>query len=69
MTPVARLVSDTLSRNRDNSDFIMSILPCSVTFMHREHWRSDVLVTFHPPMRYTPEVSPLLFSVRTSGSV
>jgi hypothetical protein len=55
---VARLVSDTLSRNRDNPDFTVSVLPCSITFMHREHWRSDVLVTFHPPMRFSPSVRP-----------
>ena len=30
---VARLVSDTLSRNRDNPNFEVSILTCSITYM------------------------------------
>ncbi|TFK53635.1 hypothetical protein OE88DRAFT_1655850 [Heliocybe sulcata] len=57
-TGVARLVSDVLSRNRDNPNFEMSILNCSITYMHRQHWRSDVLVTFHPPMKFTPKNNP-----------
>lgn len=30
---VARIVSDTLSRNRDNVDFEISILTCFITYM------------------------------------
>ena len=26
------------------------------TYRHRQHFRSDVLVTFHPPMIFTPKV-------------
>ncbi|KAL1741387.1 hypothetical protein HDZ31DRAFT_45543 [Schizophyllum fasciatum] len=54
-TGVARLVSDVLSRNSDNPDFKISILPCSVTYMHRQHFRSDVLVSFHEPMTFRPK--------------
>ncbi|RDB25178.1 Glycerol-3-phosphate O-acyltransferase 2 [Hypsizygus marmoreus] len=54
-TGVARLVSDVLSRNRDNSDFEISVLTCSITYMHRQHFRSDVLVTFHPAMTFRPK--------------
>ncbi|KAJ7079098.1 hypothetical protein B0H15DRAFT_924617 [Mycena belliarum] len=57
-TGVARLVSDVLTRNRNDPDFEISILNCSVTYMHRQHFRSDVLVTFHPPMTFTPKVNP-----------
>ncbi|TFK44424.1 hypothetical protein BDQ12DRAFT_672975 [Crucibulum laeve] len=57
-TGVARLVSDVLSRNRDDPDFEISVLTCSVTYMHRQHFRSDVLVTFHEPMTFTPKNNP-----------
>lgn len=30
---VARIVSDLLSRNKDDSDFEISILTCSITYM------------------------------------
>ncbi|PCH43445.1 hypothetical protein WOLCODRAFT_138348 [Wolfiporia cocos MD-104 SS10] len=59
-TGVARLVSDVLSRNRHNPKFEISVLTCSITYMHRQHFRSDVLVTFHEPIRFTPENNPEL---------
>ncbi|KAG7098823.1 hypothetical protein E1B28_000727 [Marasmius oreades] len=59
-TGVARLVSDVLSKNRSHSDFKISILTCSITYMHRQHFRSDVLVTFHEPMVFTPKDNPEL---------
>ncbi|KAF8639542.1 hypothetical protein AX17_001447 [Amanita inopinata Kibby_2008] len=59
-TGVARLVADVLSRNRNNSEFEISILNCSITYMHRQHFRSDVLVTFHPPMTFRPKDNPEL---------
>ncbi|KAJ6587163.1 hypothetical protein DFH09DRAFT_1142794 [Mycena vulgaris] len=61
-TGVARLVSDVLTRNRNNPDFEISVLNCSVTYMHRQHWRSDVLVTFHPPMTFSPKTHPELLA-------
>ncbi|KAI6134515.1 hypothetical protein EDD17DRAFT_1774687 [Pisolithus thermaeus] len=59
-TGVARIVSDVLTRNRDKADFSVSILTCSITYMHRQHFRSDVLVTFHRPMKFTPKDNPEL---------
>ncbi|KAL0578291.1 hypothetical protein V5O48_003702 [Marasmius crinis-equi] len=59
-TGVARLISDVLSRNRNNPDFKISISTCSITYMHRQHFRSDVLVTFHEPMIFTPKDNPEL---------
>ncbi|KAF8070662.1 hypothetical protein FPV67DRAFT_1035171 [Lyophyllum atratum] len=61
-TGVARLVSDVLSRNRDNPEFEISVLTCSVTYMHRQHFRSDVLVTFHPPMTFRVKDHPELLA-------
>ncbi|KAJ7772610.1 hypothetical protein DFH07DRAFT_901978 [Mycena maculata] len=59
-TGVARIISDVLTRNRNNPDFEISLLNCSVTYMHRQHFRSDVLVTFHPPMTFSPKTHPEL---------
>ncbi|EGO00193.1 hypothetical protein SERLA73DRAFT_180644 [Serpula lacrymans var. lacrymans S7.3] len=61
-TGVARIVSDVLTRNRDDPNFSVSILTCSVTYMHRQHFRSDVLVTFNPPMTFTPKDNPELLA-------
>ncbi|KAF8554189.1 hypothetical protein OG21DRAFT_1509198 [Imleria badia] len=61
-TGVARLVSDVLTRNRDNPNFSISILTCSVTYMHRQDFRSDVLVTFNPPMKFTTKDNPELLA-------
>ncbi|KAI6040320.1 hypothetical protein EDC04DRAFT_1534771 [Pisolithus marmoratus] len=59
-TGVARIVSDVLTRNQDKSDFSISILTCSITYMHRQHFRSDVLVTFHRSIKFTPKDNPEL---------
>ncbi|KAI0305770.1 hypothetical protein B0F90DRAFT_1624477 [Multifurca ochricompacta] len=59
-TGVARIVSTILSRNRNDIDFEISILTCSITYMHRQHFRSDVLVTFHPPFTFRPKDNPEL---------
>lgn len=59
---MARIVSDVLSRNRDDPNFSVSILTCSITYMHRQHFRSDVLVTFNPPMTLTPKDNPELLA-------
>ncbi|KAF7321740.1 PlsC domain-containing protein [Mycena kentingensis (nom. inval.)] len=61
-TGVARLVSDVLTRNRDKPDFEIAVLNVSVTYMHRQHFRSDVLVTFHPPISFTPKTHPELLA-------
>ncbi|THU95394.1 hypothetical protein K435DRAFT_666471 [Dendrothele bispora CBS 962.96] len=59
-TGVARLVSDVLSRNRNEPDFEITLLSCSITYMHRQHWRSDVLITFHEPATFRPKDNPEL---------
>jgi len=61
-TGVARLVSDVLSRNRTNPEFEITVLTCSITYMHRQHFRSDALVTFHPPMVFKPKDHPNLLT-------
>ncbi|KZT41430.1 hypothetical protein SISSUDRAFT_278889 [Sistotremastrum suecicum HHB10207 ss-3] len=61
-TGAARIVSDVLTRNRHNPDFEISLLTCSITYMHREHFRSDVLVTFHPPMKLRARDHPKLLA-------
>ncbi|KAJ6594158.1 hypothetical protein B0H19DRAFT_1094154 [Mycena capillaripes] len=65
-TGVARLISDVLTRNRNNPDFEICLLNCSVTYMHRQHFRSDVLVTFHPPMTFSPKTHPELLAYPSS---
>ncbi|QRV76650.1 acyltransferase [Ceratobasidium sp. AG-Ba] len=54
-TGVARIASDVLTRQKDNPDFKLTLLTCSITYMHRQHFRSDVLVSFNPPLRLTPK--------------
>ncbi|KAH8828258.1 hypothetical protein DL96DRAFT_1463865 [Flagelloscypha sp. PMI_526] len=61
-TGVARLLSDVLSRNRNNPNFQIALQTCSVTYMHRQHFRSDVLVTYHKPIIFTPKSNPELLS-------
>ncbi|KAI0027705.1 acyltransferase-domain-containing protein [Vararia minispora EC-137] len=61
-TGVVRLVSDTLTAHGNEPDFRVSTLTCSITYMHRQHFRTDVLVTFHPLMTYTPRTHPELLA-------
>ncbi|KAJ7924990.1 hypothetical protein B0H13DRAFT_2229900 [Mycena leptocephala] len=61
-TGVARIISDVLTRNRHNPEFEICLLNCSVTYMHRQHFRSDVLVTFHPPLTFSPKTHPELLT-------
>lgn len=61
-TGVARIASDVLTRQKDNPDFRLTLLTCSVTYMHREHFRSDVLVSFNPPLQLSPNTHPSLLN-------
>ncbi|CAE6457764.1 unnamed protein product [Rhizoctonia solani] len=54
-TGVARIASDVLTQQKDNPDFRLTLLTCSITYMHREHFRSDVLVSFNPPLQLDPK--------------
>ncbi|KAF8609268.1 hypothetical protein BDV93DRAFT_550804 [Ceratobasidium sp. AG-I] len=61
-TGVARIASDVLTRQKDNPDFRLTLLTCSITYMHREHFRSDVLVSFNPPLHLTPKTHESLLN-------
>ncbi|KAF5393517.1 hypothetical protein D9757_000786 [Collybiopsis confluens] len=68
-TGVARLASDVLSRHRDDPEFELAIVNCSITYMHRQHWRSDVLVTWHPPLILRPKDNPELLDPVNYGAI
>ncbi|GAA5918945.1 hypothetical protein JCM5296_005790 [Sporobolomyces johnsonii] len=57
---VARLVSDTLTRAqlRGDPEFRLAVQTVSCTYMHRGNFRSDVLVTFHPPIYVSAATHP-----------
>ncbi|KAF9128643.1 hypothetical protein BGW39_004862 [Mortierella sp. 14UC] len=59
---VAMIASDTLARFKDQPDFSLTLMTSSINYLHREKFRSDVLVTFHPPIVLTPQQNPKLFS-------
>ncbi|SCZ97878.1 BZ3500_MvSof-1268-A1-R1_Chr3-3g06429 [Microbotryum saponariae] len=65
---VARILSDTLTRHEHQQDFKVAVQTCSITYLHRNLFRSDVLVTFHPPIIVTPETHPgLIARPRSEG--
>ena len=57
-TGTARIAVEMCRRHKDNRDYTIAILPCSLTYLHREKWRSDVLVTFSEPIMVTPKDLP-----------
>ncbi|GAA5854962.1 hypothetical protein JCM9279_003589 [Rhodotorula babjevae] len=59
---VSRIVSDTLSRQKDNPAFELAVQTASITYLHRNLFRSDVLVTFHPPIFVSARTHPDLIS-------
>ncbi|KAK4705015.1 hypothetical protein P7C70_g1191, partial [Phenoliferia sp. Uapishka_3] len=63
---VARIVSDVLSRQKDNPNFELAIQTCSITYLHRNLFRSDVLVTFHPPIKVSATLYPGLVGTPTT---
>ncbi|SCV74706.1 BQ2448_7735 [Microbotryum intermedium] len=72
---VARILSDTLTRHEHDHDFKVAVQTCSITYLHRNLFRdadclcwvvrSDVLVTFHPPIIVTPKTHPGLIAKPT----
>ncbi|KAF8760948.1 Phosphate acyltransferase [Rhizoctonia solani] len=68
-TGVARIASDVLTQQKDNPDFCITLLTCSITYMHREHFRSDVLVSFNPPLKLTPKARILLGVTHTQLTI
>jgi len=61
---VARIASDTLTAQKDQGSFELTLLTCSITYMHRERFRSDVLVSFNPPLKLRPKVTVLALEFR-----
>ncbi|KIM28150.1 hypothetical protein M408DRAFT_16358 [Serendipita vermifera MAFF 305830] len=59
-TGVARIISDTLTAEKDRDDFELTLLTASITYMHRERFRSDVLISFNPPLKLRPKDFPQL---------
>ncbi|GJJ06212.1 hypothetical protein Clacol_000401 [Clathrus columnatus] len=59
-TGVARIMSEVLSRRQDDPNYELTLLTCSITYMHRHHFRSDLLVTFNPPVTFRPQQCPSL---------
>ncbi|KAG0142997.1 hypothetical protein CROQUDRAFT_661818 [Cronartium quercuum f. sp. fusiforme G11] len=53
-TGAARIASDVLYQQRDHPKFELKILTCSITYLHRQNFRSDVLVSFQAPLRLRP---------------
>ncbi|EJD03308.1 uncharacterized protein FOMMEDRAFT_85043 [Fomitiporia mediterranea MF3/22] len=68
-TGVARLISDVLTRKKDDPTFRIHLLTCSITYMHRQHFRSDILITFHPPTPFTPKANPELIAPVDFGHI
>ncbi|KAI7828266.1 hypothetical protein BC939DRAFT_394477 [Gamsiella multidivaricata] len=59
---VAMIASDTLARYQDMPDFSLTLVTTSINYLHREKFRSDVVVTFHAPIVLTPQQDAKLFS-------
>ncbi|PKK80812.1 hypothetical protein RhiirC2_723478 [Rhizophagus irregularis] len=65
---VALIASETLTRNKDKEDFSIHLLTASLVYIHREKFRSNVLVKFNPPIVITPKHQSLLKTVAEDGS-
>lgn len=57
-----------LRRNADNPNFQLTLLTCSITYINRENFRSDVLVSFNPPIKVNPRDHRELFDLPTNGT-
>jgi len=53
-TGAARIASDVLCQFKGETAFELNLLPCSITYLHRQNFRSDVLVSFHEPIILRP---------------
>src|ERR1044072_6494871 len=58
----------TLTRNKDKEDFSINLLTASLVYIHREKFRSNVLVKFNPPIVITPKHQSLLKTIVEDGS-
>ncbi|KAG0297205.1 hypothetical protein BGZ98_000666 [Dissophora globulifera] len=59
---VALIASDVLARFHDKPDFSLTLMTTSINYLHREKFRSDVVVTFHSPIVLTPQQDTKLYS-------
>ncbi|KAF9307036.1 hypothetical protein BGZ74_000625 [Mortierella antarctica] len=59
---VAMIASDTLAKFQDKPEFSLTVMTSSINYLHREKFRSDVLITFHAPIVLTPQHDANLFS-------
>ncbi|BGP20615.1 hypothetical protein JCM10213_007151 [Rhodosporidiobolus nylandii] len=68
---VSRIVADTLSKRAAAGDreFRLAVQTVSITYLHRNLFRSDVLVTFHPPIYVSSSTHPSLLSPSLPSSI
>lgn len=68
---VSRIVSDTLTRRVEagDSSFKLAIQTVSMSYPQRNSFRSDVLITFNPPIYVSAHTHPDLVSTPTSNAV
>ncbi|ORX80613.1 hypothetical protein BCR32DRAFT_327639 [Anaeromyces robustus] len=51
---VANISSEILTKNKNNPDFKLNILPLSINYAHREKFRSNMIITCHKPIILNP---------------
>jgi len=51
---VSNISSEVLTKNSDNPDFKINILPLSINYAHREKFRSNLVITCHRPIVLNP---------------
>ncbi|GAA6020749.1 hypothetical protein JCM10207_002011 [Rhodosporidiobolus poonsookiae] len=62
---VSRIISETLTRQskvEGREGYRLAVQTCSITYLHRNLFRSDVLVTFHPPLYVSAATHPDLIA-------
>lgn len=67
---VSRIVSDTLTRRveRGDLDFKLAVQTVSMSYPQRNSFRSDVLITYHPPIYVSAKTHPDLVSTRETNT-
>jgi glycerol-3-phosphate O-acyltransferase / dihydroxyacetone phosphate acyltransferase len=58
-----------LSQEKDNSEFQLAILPISITYLHRDQFRSNVLVKISQPLILSPRSNPELIKAAHASSL
>jgi len=51
---VSNITSEVLTKNKDNPNFKIDILPLSINYAHREKFRSNMIITCHRPIELNP---------------